>query len=362
MAPEQARGKAVDKRADIWAFGCILYELLSGRPPFQADTVPETIGLIVARDIDMAALPAAVPRHLRTLIRRCLEKDPKRRLRDIGDAQLEISEHADADRPSAAPPAIGPWRTAAIVAAGAVLAAGVTWLAVRSPAPPAPAAKRLLLSGASHLLLDPFQALAVAPDAREFAFRGRGADGVDRLYVRALDELAATVVPGTEGGQLPFFSPDGQWLGFFAGRWLKRIALAGGAPQSLAPAVLPSGGTWMDDGSIVFTDARAGLQRIGPAGGPPERLLAVEHEQGGAETAAPWGLPGSRGVPIMVRRGTTFDVAVFRFGDRTLHVLAEDGTTRRGSRSAGRPSPCSPGWGPASATRRACSRWRRMGR
>ncbi|HLF83562.1 MAG TPA: protein kinase, partial [Blastocatellia bacterium] len=328
MSPEQAQGKAVDKRSDIWSFGVVLYEVLTGRQLFAGETISDTLAAVLRDEIDLNALPANTPASIRKLIARCVNRDRKQRLRDIGDARLDLDERQDASR--VAPQAASRMKTArwiGPVVASALITALVTWLAVRAPRPSPEPVRRFAVSGLSPLVIDPFQTLALSPDGRLLAFRGRGQDELERIFVRQLDTLELKVLADTNGARLPFFSADGQWIGFFAGGSLKKIAVAGGTAQTIATATTgPAGGTWMDDGSIVFIgDPELGIQRISSSGGTPETLLAFDKKNGERAAAAPWGLPGSRGVLLSVRRGDRFDVGVLSLRDRKLHIIAEDG-------------------------------------
>ena len=319
MAPEQAKGKAVDKRADIWAFGVVLFEMLAGRSPFQGETITDVLAHIVSRDPDWSLLPADTPPGVRQLLKRCLERDPRQRLRDIGDARFDAVE-------AAAIPPPAPRRSVAASVFGialAALAVGLVagWFAGRPGSPPPEPVRRFGLSGLS-LVEDAWQTIAVSPDARHVAYRGFGPDGVDRLYVRALDAIEPRAVPGSDGGRLPFFSPDGTQMAFFAAGHLRRTPLATGSSQLVAPLRgVPFGGTWMDDGSIVFVDSSQGLQRVPPGGGPPETLRRMED----GDIVTPWALPGSRAVLLGVRAGSEARVGVFTLADRSLRIIAHDG-------------------------------------
>ena len=320
MAPEQAKGKPIDKRADIWASGVVLYEMLTGRHPFPGESTTEVLGAVVLKDVDWSQLPAATPPRVRELLRRCLEKDPRQRLRDIGDARFDL-QAGDVSVPAARsrPP------VAALIALGvgvALLAAAATWLVMRAPASTTAPAKRLSITGLP-LVYDAYQSLALSPDGNALAFRGRGPDGIDRVFIRSLDREETRPMAGTEGARLPFFSPDGQWLGFFTASQLKKIPVSGGSALVIAPARNATGATWMDDGSIVFVgDAATGVQRVASGGGTPETVLPIGPTVN--TPASPWGLPGSRHILLMLRNGPRFDVAVVSLTDRTIAVLAED--------------------------------------
>jgi serine/threonine-protein kinase len=240
MAPEQARGKAVDKRADIWAFGVVLYEMLTGRRLFAADDVSETLAAVLTREVNLTTLPPGTPVRLRALVSDCLIRDAKQRLRDIGHARIEIAR-IEASGPDSAGPvspitaeaAAPAWRRAlpwawATVSTVALLAGLVTWAPWRSA--PAPAPRKLLagLGADASLPADIGASAILSPDGATLAFVARQA-GPARLFIRKLDQLQAAPLAGTEGAENPFFSPDGQWLAFFADGALKKVSVAGGA-------------------------------------------------------------------------------------------------------------------------------------
>ena len=331
MAPEQAKGKAVDKRADIWAFGVVLFEMLSGRSPFEGETITDVLAHIVTRDPDWSLLPPDTPPNVRHLMERCLQRDPKRRLRDIGDARFELDKPADATRAPVSPAARRAWLVPAIAAGALTLAIGAIlgWSLTRdSPTSPEPV-RRFGLSGIS-LVNDAWQGIAVSPDGRHVAYRAFGVDGIDQLFVRALDVVQPRPVPGSAGGRLPFFSPDGTQLAFFGAGYLRRTTLGTGSPQPVvALSGTPLGGTWMDDGSIVFADSVRGLLRVPFDGGAAETLYAMEQ----GDVVTPWALPGRRGVLLAARADGASRVALFSLGDRSLRILAQDGW--------------SPAWSPA---------------
>jgi eukaryotic-like serine/threonine-protein kinase len=320
MSPEQAKGKPVDRRADIWAFGAVLYEMLAGEPAFAGETVTDVLAAVVTREPVWDRLPAATPPPVVRLLRRCLERDPRRRLRDIGDAQHELTAGV-VDTAPAAPARLRPgWRAAVAAAALVALTAAGTWMLARPPAPPPLASTRFVLSGLP-LLYDPFQALALSPDGRTFAFRGGGPNGVPRLFVRQLGSLQVSPLEGTDGARLPFFSPDGQSLAFFADGSLKRIPLAGGAARVIARAAGATGGTWLDDGTIVMA-AGSTLQRVAADGGQPENVLPLGSDV--VQASSPWGLPGSRAVLVTVRRGATHDLVVVTLADGAVRPVVSD--------------------------------------
>ena len=290
MAPEHAKGRSVDKRADIWAFGVVLYEGLSGRRAFEGEDVSDLLVAVLSKDVDLGALPAGMPPAIVSLIRRCLVRDPKKRLRDIGEARLILEDPAPLEpvvAPSssrAAPPPAPLWRRALPWATTAVFGAGLAAaLLVRAPGtstPPTEPRRLLAGIGADAYIDDNLQnspAVAVSPDGKTLAFiAAYKIQGQQRqLFVRKLDQLQATPLDGTDGAYAPFFSPDSQWIAFFvsddSGGALKKIPVTGGAAITICAAQPGRGGSWGEDGTIVFAqlDNPATLMRVPAAGGTP---------------------------------------------------------------------------------------------
>jgi len=307
MSPEQAAGKPVDKRADMWAFGVVLLEMLTGRETFTGETVSHVLAHVLTKDPDFTAIPADTPDAIRKLLRRCLEKDRKRRLDSAAVARLEIEDALSAtpveqsiDKPVRAASSIVPWvvGTAAGVALGAVVA---LWAAWRKPAA-SPAPVRLLADVGADLSIpvgNGGPSAVLSADGSKIAFVGL-ANGKTQLYIRSLDQLHATPVAGTDGAIGPLFSPDGRWIAFFAEGKLKKVAVTGGATMTLCDAQAMRGGSWSEDGTIVFSPSNAGgtaLMRVSAAGGTPERagtLLPGEVTQ-----RWPQVLPGGKAVLFM---------------------------------------------------------------
>ena len=284
MSPEQARGKTVDKRSDIWAFGCVFYEMLTRRRAFQGEGVSDTLANILTQEPDWNALPANTPTPIRTLLRRCLEKDRKRRLDSAAAARLEIDDVLAA--PSAETPAREPVPTrvareaqpfrlkrrervawfvavASIVAAlAAVVAATLPWRR------DAPELAVLRLDVTTPQTSDP-TSFALSPDGRQVVFVAAG-DGGSKLWLRPLDRTTAQPLPSTEGATFPFWAPDSRAIGFFADAKLKRLDLPGGKAQELADASNGRGGAWSRDGVILFAaNVISGLLRVPATGGTP---------------------------------------------------------------------------------------------
>src|SRR6266496_3745551 len=247
MSPEQARGRPLDKRTDIFSFGCVMYECLTGRQAFRGESVSDTLAAILKSDPDWSELPPKTPGKVRDLLRRCLEKTRERRLHDIADARLEVEEALAAPAESAfAPPvSLAPsrrspfvsrlsWITLGLVL-GALAVAGL-W---RLLAPPASGTRTISVRSSITLPVDTQlsvpglrPSIVFSPDGSKLVFRARQAGG-PRLYIRDLGRLEATPIAGTEGGTNPFFSPDGEWIGFFTNRELKKVSLAGGPPVTI---------------------------------------------------------------------------------------------------------------------------------
>ena len=292
MAPEQAKGKAVDKRADIWAFGVVLYEMLAGRAAFAGETVTDIIAAVVTREPDWTALPAATPASIRRLLGRCLEKDPKRRVRDIGDVRFDIDEtiaRGSSDARSAESVS-GPARprgatragklawTVLGAAVGASLAAALAWFGVWSRA--RPSESRPLRVSIVHTEGNEVAAPAISPDGRRVAYRARRGDGMPLLWVRDLASGESLSLPGTEDATMPFWSPDSRDLGFFAGAALKRVSAEGGPVRLVTDNVGPwtgYGASWGGDGTIAV-GRQAGLFRVPADGGPMTALTKLPSE------------------------------------------------------------------------------------
>jgi tRNA A-37 threonylcarbamoyl transferase component Bud32 len=270
MSPEQARGAEVDRRTDVWAFGCVLYEMLTGRRAFDGATASDAIVAVLSRDPDLAALRAETPDGIRRLIRRCLEKDVRHRLRDIGDARLEIDDAGAPGAPaSGSPSRFFGWRHWAALVISAAVGVGAGWVFRPLPPPSRPPVSRLpVLLPESAPLVARFghTVAAIAPDGARFAYttrRGFAVRSRDLVEVDLLQELGTFPIG-------PFFSPDGQWLGFIDGAELKRMPIAGGRPTTIAEVGPGAVASWGPDG-IVVADQR-GLFLIAREGGEPKKL------------------------------------------------------------------------------------------
>jgi Tol biopolymer transport system component len=283
MSPEQAKGRPADKRSDVWAFGCVLYEMFTGRRAFEGDDVSDTLALILMKEPDWTALPATVPTAAGTVMRRCLQKDRKQRVRDVGDVSLALEGAFEAVAPEPTTALRGPLPWAALafgvlgLASFATTAALYRWPArleqpsIQFVVSPAEGWRTRTAVGAGPL--------AMSPDGRRLAFVAVDKDGQPLIWLRSLDAAVAQPLKGTEGAGLPCWSPDGSFLAFVADRRLKKIDVAGGPPQPIAD---PAGsvGSWSSDGVILFNASVNGpLSRISAAGGLVTPATSLEADE-----------------------------------------------------------------------------------
>ena len=311
MAPEQAKGKPVDRRADVWAFGCVLYEMLSGQKAFEGETVSDVLAAVIRAEPNWTALPETTPAAVQRLLRRCLNKDPRQRLHDIGDARIAIEEvmsgaeveagdaaragAIEGGRRSSGLRRAMPWALGAIAI---VFAASNAWLLLQPS--PRQRAVQFAVAAPEHMELENGGELSISPDGRYLAFVARA--GVDKptvLWVRPLDNLIAVAIPGTEGAFLPFWSPDSRQIGFGAKGKLEKVAVTGGPVQTLCDGE-GLGGTWNRDGVILFL-SRNGLLRVPDSGGAPTLVASAEGEGNRAEFGFPQFLPDGRHFLVRVR-------------------------------------------------------------
>jgi serine/threonine-protein kinase len=302
MSPEQARGDTVDKRADIWAFGCVLYEMLTGKRAFQGENVSDVLASVLARESDWTILPAGLSPVLGTFVKRCLHKNRRYR---IGDAQslrlaLEGAFDTDAGRARSSETAM---RSVAAASAAAVALGGLLGgTAVRwsmSPAPPRVVRTEVTTSGATALnLAGSARDIAITPDGSRIVYRGLG-----QLFVRPIDQLEPVPIRAVGNPYDVFVSPDGQWIGFFDGTLLTKVAITGGPPVTICELEAAGrGATWGGDGTIVFATASSatGLQRVSADGGTPTALTTPDHNAGEGDHVLPQMLPGGRALLLTV--------------------------------------------------------------
>ncbi len=273
MAPEQARGKKVDKRADIWAFGVIVWEMLTGEQLFQGEDTVQVLSKVLEQPLNLEHVPA----RFRSLLERCLERNPKERLRDIGDARFLLEERRAAvgpEREGASPTGRLLWPALSTLLAAGLMA--VSWIAWRATRPVDRPLVRLEVNLGPEAIVGARTTVAISPDGRRIVFPTKNG-----LETRTLDQTAATLLTGTSDAEDPFFSPDGQWIGFSAGNKLKKISVLGGAPVTLCDAPTFRGASWSVDGYIVAAlDITGGLYRVPEGGGTPQVLTKITPSEG----------------------------------------------------------------------------------
>jgi Tol biopolymer transport system component len=328
MSPEQAKGRPVDRRADIWAFGVVLFEMLTGRTLFSAETVPETLGAIFTREIPMRTLPPDVPRPVERLLERCLERDPKLRLRDIGEARIVLAGPLAAapERPTAGVSASRvPW---VLALGGLLLAVFFGGLVLRRE----PQRDPLVVSNVLPPKGTSFEeSLALSPDGRTLVFVAFEESGNRALFRRDLAARQASRIEGTEGAGMPFWSPDGRHIGFFADAKLKRIDAAGGAVRTLTDAPTARGGAWSEDGTIVFAGAfRSGLLAVPASGGAVRELTKLDESRKEKSHRWPCFLPGGKRLLFLAQTAeggapndtSTIEALTLATGERTVLVTS----------------------------------------
>jgi serine/threonine-protein kinase len=324
MSPEQARGQSLDRRTDIWSFGCVLYEMLTGRAPFAGDTVSDTLAAILERDPDRTMLPADTPVLIRRLLRRCLEKDRKRRFDSASDARLEIEDAiaypAAETLADAATPSRRVMPVAMMALAGVAVAALIAWILIRpAPAVPVlPARFAIVTAPAQPLNVSIYDRdLALSPDGRHLVYRAGGVPSFGSpLMVRAIDQLDPHQLSVLDAFGL-FWSRDNDWIGFFTTTEIRKVSIAGGPAMTLCQiSGTPVGASWGEDNTIVFAtdDPSTGLWRLSADGGAPTVLTTPDAARREGDHMFPSVLPG--------RRGVLFTIAATReAADRQVAVL-----------------------------------------
>ncbi len=335
MAPEQARGKAVDKRADIWAFGCVLFEMLAGRRAFDGEDATEIIATVVKSEPPWALLPGDVPATVRFLLERCLTKDLKRRLHDIADFRilLEAPPASTAGHPVAHSPQR--MRRIAVTMAAALSAAALTGVAawfIRADVPRPIRRFTVQLAAGDQFSAPGRPLIALSPDGGALVYVAN-----QRLYLRRFDRLEAEPIADTEGGpddhaRHPFFSPDGRWIGFWQNGQLKKVAVSGGAPLTLCKAEIPTGATWGPGDLIVYGQGTNGIWQVSGAGGEPSQLIKLDSE--GEAVHGPQLLPDGRAVLFTLRSAATTswndaDIVVQMLETGERRVVARGGADGR---------------------------------
>ena len=337
MSPEQVRGQTLDRRTDIWSFGCCFYETLTKRHPFYRETASDVMAAILGSEPDWNAIPRTTPPRVRTLVRRCLTKEGEQRLHDIADARIDLGE-AIALKSGAStlgathiPQRWKPFLWALPV----VLAAFALGLVVRSLTPPAPSAPRAVqrfVMGLPPTMPVSFGAgpgLSLSPDGTGLVYTVRRG-GTSQLYLRSLQKLEPTPIPGTEDGTAPFTSPDGEWLGFFAEGKLKVVPFTGGRATAIADGPSPRGASWGPDGKIVFAPLTVGgLSTVSTTGGSIETLTTLDPERDGKSHRWPSYLPGGKALLFTSWTGGHYNVEVLSLDNGNRRMLVEDASYAR---------------------------------
>jgi len=320
MSPEQARGKPVDKRADIWAFGVVLYEMLTGRRAFAGETVSDVIAAVLTREIDWTALPATTPAPVRQLLARCLERDPKKRLRDIGDARHDLDAKPAAESTASAQAPSGASRhPVVLMAVVALAAAALTFAAMSAWSGDAASSSSLVFPIPAPPGTRLFQA-AISPDGRTLVVVAESSDGVSHLWMRTLDARGLRRIDGTDGARDPFWSPDSRVVGYFTEARLWKVDVETGVTETLAVTANTRGGAWNEAGTIVI--GGEDLLAVSANGGDVSTVLPLDTESGENAIRYPWFLPDGNHFLYYSRNAT----------DRTragLYVAALDGGVRK---------------------------------
>jgi eukaryotic-like serine/threonine-protein kinase len=343
MSPEQAKGRAADKRSDVWAFGCVLFEMVAGRRAFEGEDISDTLAAVLRGEPDWTALPANVSPALVALLRGCLDKDRRRRIADLSTARFIIDHDGDAVTAVAVSPASTIWRAASIlvaVAAAAGIAAYTTFSLTKVSAPSLPVMRSTIaLPMGDRFTSAGVHVVALSADGTRLVYTAN-----QRLYLRTMDQLEPTPIRGTEvaldqagAARNPFFSPDGRWIGFWQDGQLKKVSITGGAPLMLCPAENPFGVSWTSDNTIFYGQSddgagkgAAGIWRVSSEGGKPEHVVKIE---AGQIADSPRLLPGGRAImfTLLARRGEfdTAQIVVQSLDSDRRHVVVERGADAR---------------------------------
>jgi len=308
MAPEQAKGRPADKRSDVWSYALVLAEMLTGRPVYSGETVSEVLAAVITKDPDLSRLPPSLPAPVRRLIHRCLQKDPRRRMRDIGEARLALEENEEPPPSAGTSAATATWLIAVPWLLVAALAVAVVWRGRTTVSAPAVVRYDVTTPSTTPLNLADYPAIALSPDGSTLAFVVLDG-GTNRLFLRRRDEIEARAVPGGEGAGYPLFSPDGRTLAFFAGNELK--SFAGGVVRPIAKvevAINMRGLAWLDNSSLVYPPGNAtGLVQVAVNTGEALAVSTVDRAKGERSHRWPSALPGGKAVLFTVGLQTSPD-------------------------------------------------------
>ncbi len=342
MAPEQAKGKPVDKRADIWAFGVVLFEMLTGKRTFSGEDVSDTLAAVLRDQVRFDRLPNETPARVRQVVRACLQRDQKQRIHDVADVRLalegifETTVTAPAETAAVVPRQLWQRPVPALLAVmGAVVLGGLVVVGVMWPASsPAPDLIQFAITtpeGAPLGFSRFNQDIAISRDGTHIVYNGRAATGGPQLNLRHMDQLVGAPLRGGEGGLAPFVSPDGEWIGFIdsASRTvLQKVSIFGGPPVTLTESPAPiNGASWGTDDQIIFGTFQNGLFRVSGGGGEPEVLTTLDSEQGETSHAWPVIIPGREAVVFMIAAGATRQLAVLELATGEVAQLGLAGSS-----------------------------------
>ena len=318
MSPEQAKGKVVDKRTDIWAFGCVLFEMITGKSAFQGEDLSEVLASVIKGDSNLAQLPVNIHTRIREVFSRCLQKDLRKRYADIADARYEIEQvmadpHGVLVQPvMAVKPKKGlrlglPWVVAVLIL-GLIIAGAAVWYLKSPPyGDQNPIYVEVNLPPGDQLMTDLAPPIAVSPDGRSLAYVAIHS-GVNKLFVRSLDSYKIRLLPGTEGAEHPFFSPDSKWIGFYNSDHLMKVSLAGETPTPIYDIGSSGGATWGEDDTIVFAPTGDScLMRVSADGGEATILTDLDRAQGESSHRWPQFLPGGKALLFTALGGNGWD-------------------------------------------------------
>jgi serine/threonine-protein kinase len=343
MSPEQAKGRTADRRSDVWAFGCVLFEMLTGRRAFEGEDLTEILAAIVRGEPDWKLFPASAPPAVRELVERCLIKNRAERISDMSVVRFLLSDRTHSGSTmSMTPVAVSAARgrtvgwpvVAGLIAAAVLVTAGVTqWARGATAVSAGPVARlSMTLPEGEQLILPNLLPMAISPDGSTVAYAAFS-DGASQLYLRSLTETEPKLLGGTEGARSPFFSPDGKWIGFFAQGKLKKIAVGGAALQTITDAPESRGGTWDSDDIIYFTPRNSGgIWKVSAAGGAATEFAIPDRAKGETSFRWPHAIPGARTVLFSALTGPGQDERLvvsqsIATGER--HVLIQGGATPR---------------------------------
>jgi serine/threonine-protein kinase len=324
MSPEQARGRRVDKRTDIWSFGVVLYEMLTGASPFTGETVSDSIGAVLHKDLDLDRLPPGTPESVRRVLRRCLRRDKAQRFRDIGDVRIELADGSD-ERPETGRAESHRALVPAAALIGGIVLGGLLGYLLK---PAGNASRGEVTTRRSEVAVPRGGTIedniALSPDGRQLVYVSSVPGGSTRLVLRRLEGFEDVEVRGTENGDEPFFSPDGRWLGFSAEGFIRKVPVNGGEPVNICRGEA-FGAVWLDDGTIVFGEFGTGLWRVPASGGEPEPLTTLDRDADELSHARPVAAPDRDTILFTVGTGAGSRIGAVSLSSGERKTIAASG-------------------------------------